>query len=230
MVIETLSQFMSKLIFFHGYISEANGFPRALTKEEEEKYVRLMRSGNQDARDLLIRHNLRLVAHVCKKYAGAAESEEMISVGSIGLIKAVNSYEIGKGSQLSTYASRCIENEILMLLRSSKKHKACVSIEETIGIDKDGSEMSFKDIIPQNSEDDTDVIVEKKVMIEEIKDVMQKVLSKREMKIIKLRYGLDDGIEHTQQEVAKMLNISRSYISRIETKALELIHDAYIIK
>ena len=228
MVFETLGQFMSKLMLFHGYVNEFNGFPNPLTKEEEDFYIDKMLSGDAHARELLIKHNLRLVAHVCKKYNGSAEADDLLSVGSIGLIKGVDSYKKDKGSQLSTYVSRCIENEILMLLRANKKHKVCVSIEETIGVDKDGSKMTFKDIIPQNEEDDPDVVVEKKVLIEEIKHHMKTLLSKREYEIICLRYGVFDGIERTQQEVANLMQISRSYISRIETKALDILHNKFI--
>ena len=227
MVFETIGQFMSKLMLFHGYINEFNGFPSPLTKEEEDGYIDKMLNGDDKARELLIKHNLRLVAHVCKKYNGSAEADDLLSVGSIGLIKGIDSYKKDKGSQLSTYVSRCIENEILMLLRANKKHKICVSIEETIGVDKDGSKMSLKDIIPQNSEDDPDVIVEKKVLIEEIKHSMKTMLSKREYEILCLRYGVLDGIERTQQEVANIMNISRSYISRIETKALDILRNKF---
>ena len=224
MVFETLGQFMSKLMLFHGYVNDFNGFPEPLSKEDEDIYIEKMHQGDENARETLIRHNLRLVAHVCKKYNGAAEADDLLSVGSIGLIKGIDSFKKDKGSQLSTYVSRCIENEMLMLLRANKKHKICVSIEETIGVDKDGSKMTFKDIIPQDSELDPDVVVEKKVLIEEIKHSMKYLLSKREYEIISLRYGLSDGIERTQQEVADLMNISRSYISRIETKALDIIH------
>ena len=223
MIFETISQFMSKLMLFHGYINDYNGFPNALDKQQEDDLLEKMKNGDKTAREKLIQHNLRLVAHLCKKYSGSAEVEDLISVGSIGLIKAIDSFKKDKGSQLSTYASRCIENEILMLFRANKKHKICVSIEETIGVDKDGSEMTFKDIIPQKEEDDPDIIVEKKVMFEEIKALMQQKLSNREFKIMSLRYGLDNGIELTQQEVANIMNISRSYISRIETKAIEIL-------
>lgn len=227
MVFETLGQFMSKLMLFHGYVNEFNGFPDPLTKEQEDNYIEKMLAGDTHAREKLINHNLRLVAHVCKKYNGSAEADDLLSVGSIGLIKGIDSYKPDKGSQLSTYVSRCIENEILMLLRANKKHKICVSIEETIGVDKDGSKMTFKDIIPQEAEKDPDVIVEKRVMIEKVKDIMQKTLSKREFEIIALRYGIFNGIEHTQQEVANILNISRSYISRIETKALGILNQEF---
>ena len=227
MVFETLSQFMSKLMFFHGYVNEFNGFPKPLSREEEDKCIDEMLSGSKEAREKLINHNMRLVAHVCKKYNGSAEADDLLSVGSIGLIKGIDSYQKDKGSQISTYVSRCIENEILMLLRANKKHKICVSIEETIGTDKDGTKMTLRDIIPQNEELDPDVIVETKVLVEEIVESMKNLLSKREYDIIALRYGLKDGIEHTQQEVADIMNISRSYISRIETKAIKTINETY---
>lgn len=225
MVFETLGAFMSKLMFFHGYVNEFNGFPDPLTKDEEDNLTSLMQNGDKTARQSLINHNLRLVAHVAKKYQGAAEADELLSVGSIGLIKAIDSFQKEKGSQLSTYASRCIENEILMLLRATKKHRACVSIEETIGVDKDGGELTFSDIIPQDKNDDPDVVVEKRVLLNEILRLMRSKLDKREYEIISLRYGIKDNIEHTQQEVADMLKISRSYISRIENKALEILRN-----
>ncbi len=223
MVFETLSAFLSKLMLFHGYVNEFNGFPKPLSKEDEDLLVEKAQNGDLSAREKLINHNMRLVAHVCKKYNGAAEADDLLSVGSLGLIKGIDSYKQDKGSQLSTYVSRCIENEILMLLRANKKHKICVSIEEPIGVDKDGQEMSLYDIVPQKEEQDPDFIVERKVMIEEITKFMKKTLNEREYKIISLRYGLTDGIERTQQEVANILQISRSYISRIETKAIDLI-------
>ena len=227
MVFETIGHFMSKLMFFHGFVNESNGFPKPLSKEEEDFYIDKMASGDKSARDKLINHNLRLVAHVCKKYNGAFEADDLISVGSIGLIKGIDSFKKEKGSQLSTYVSRCIENEILMLLRANKKHKVCVSIEDPIGYDKDGQELSLFDIIPQDEEDDPGNIVEKKVLVEEVKAFMKKNLSEREYKIICLRYGLIDHIERTQHEVAEIMHISRSYISRIETKALEILKQKF---
>ncbi len=223
MVFESMGRFMSKLMFFHGFVNEANGFPKPLSRDEEEKTVESMLAGDSSAREKLINHNLRLVAHVAKKYNGAAEADDLISVGSIGLIKAIDSFRPNKGSQLSTYASRCIENEILMLLRANKKHKICISTEEIIGVDKDGSELTLKDIIPQRAEDDPDKIVVQRICVEEIKNKMRELLDDREYNIVSLRYGLVDGIEHTQQEIAKMLDISRSYISRIEGKAIKIL-------
>ena len=126
MVFETLSQFLSKLMFFHGYVNEFNGFPKPLTKDEEDELIVKMHQGDTQAKEKLINHNMRLVAHVCKKYNGSAEADDLLSVGSLGLIKGINSFQPEKGSQLSTYVSRCIENEILMLLRANKKHKVGV--------------------------------------------------------------------------------------------------------
>ncbi len=223
MVFETMGQFISKLMFFHGIVNEYNGFPKPLSKEEELKYIELMQKGDKKAREKLINHNLRLVAHVAKKFNGTAEADELISVGSIGLIKAVDSFQLGKGSQLSTYASRCIENEMLMLLRANKKHANVRSIEETIGLDKDGSELKIRDIIPQDDELDPDVVVEKTVTMENIKKIMKAELDPREYQIVDLRYGITDGVEHTQREVASQLGISRSYVSRIESKAMEIL-------
>ena len=226
MVFETIASFMSKLMLFHGYVSEFSGFPEALTKEEEDALIDKMLNGDKTARDALIRHNLRLVAHVSKKYCGSMEADELLSVGSIGLIKGIDSFRPNKGSQISTYVSRCIENEILMLLRANKKHKQCVSIDEIIGVDKDGGEMTIRDIIPQERVKDPDVIVDNKILFENVYKKMHSLLSKREYLIICLRYGLDGKDEHTQQEVADLLGISRSYISRIETKALSIIRDS----
>ncbi|MCQ2564490.1 MAG: sigma-70 family RNA polymerase sigma factor [Clostridia bacterium] len=225
MVFETIGQFMSKLMFFHGFVNEHSGFPGPLSKEEETECIKRMHEGDQQAREKLIDHNLRLIVHIAKKYTGSLEAEELLSVGSIGLIKAIDSYQEDKGSSISTYASRCIENEILMLLRANKKHKVCVSIEESIGEGHDGSLLTLKDIIPQDEEKDTDVIVEKKVMANEAVEIMKKELSERDFKIMALRYGFVDGIDHSQQEVADIMGISRSYISRIETHALQILKE-----
>ena len=227
MVFETLSQFLSKLMFFHGYVNEFNGFPKPLTKDEEDELIVKMHQGDTQAKEKLINHNMRLVAHVCKKYNGSAEADDLLSVGSLGLIKGINSFQPEKGSQLSTYVSRCIENEILMLLRANKKHKVCMSIEESIGIDKDGQEMSLYEIIVQEQEKNPDFIVERKVTVEQIVKIMKEKLNEREFKIMTLRYGLDGNFEHTQQETADILHISRSYISRIETKAIDLIREEF---
>lgn len=223
MIFESIGAFMSKLMFFHGIVNEYNGFPKPLTSEEEENYLTALEHGDKKAREILINHNLRLVAHIAKKFSGTAEVDDLISVGSIGLIKAIDSYRLGKGSKLSTYASRCVENEILMLLRSNKKHNGVRSIEESVAMDNEGGELSIKDIIPQKAEDDPDNVVGRVVVMEKIKQVMREQLDEREYQIINLRYGIENGDEHTQREVAKIMNISRSYVSRIESKALEIL-------
>ena len=218
MFFETLGLLISKIVFFTGSI--ANGsFPKPLSEEEEKRCLRLLKEGNEEAREKLISHNLRLVAHIVKKYNGAAETDDLISVGTIGLIKAVNTFEEGKGTQLATYTARCIENEILMLLRSNKKHKNNVSLSDVVGLDKDGNELSLIDLLSDN---DSSVFeqVEKAVEGEKFVETIKKILTDREFKIISLRYGLKGGKNYAQREVAAFLKISRSYVSRIEKHAL----------
>ena len=170
----------------------------------------------------MISHNLRLVAHIAKKYSNYNDSDELISVGSIGLIKAINTYKVDKGTGLATYASRCIENEILMTLRSGKKHKNDVSLYDAVGVDRDGNELSLIDLISTEADTVIDK-VEISILMERLKALIKKTLDEREYKIISLRYGLDSSGCLTQREVADFQNISRSYVSRIEKKALEKI-------
>lgn len=222
MIIENFVFFMNKILLFSSFINNAQGFPKPLTEAEERNYFERFKNGDQSAKDILINHNLRLVAHIVKKYAGTSEADDLISVGTIGLIKAINSFEYGKGTQLSTYAARCIENEILMLLRVNKKHKNVMSLEECLGQDKDGNDIELGDIIP-SEDDDIDKVVENNIITQKIVGIINKKLSSREAQIIKLRYGIGGNKTLTQREVADMLNISRSYISRLETKAIEII-------
>ena len=221
MAIESLFALLKNLFIYSSYVSEKSSFPMPLSKEKEKFYLDKAESGDKEAKDILIKHNLRLVAHVAKKYANYGDNDELISVGSIGLIKAVSTYNQGKGTGLATYASRCIENEILMMLRASKKHKNNVSLSEPIGVDKEGNELTVIDMIA----DDKDVIddVERDILMERLVEVTKECLDKREYDIIKHRYGLDGNGALTQREVANMFGISRSYISRIEKKALEKI-------
>ena len=185
-------------------------------------YFQKFWQGDLQAKDILIRHNLRLVAHVVKKYNGAAEADDLISCGTIGLIKAINSFKADKGTQISTYASRCIENEVLMFLRVSKKHQQVGSLNESLGDDHDGNEISLVDIITEDREQsDIDLAIHRNLM-QKLVTELKKHLTDREFKIITLRYGLQDHIALPQREVAKQLNISRSYISRIEKHALEV--------
>ncbi|MBE7082098.1 MAG: sigma-70 family RNA polymerase sigma factor [Clostridiales bacterium] len=222
MIIENFIIFMNKILLFSSFINNAQGFPKPLTESEEREFFDKFKKGDNSAKDKLINHNLRLVAHIVKKYAGTSEADDLISVGTIGLIKAINSYEYNKGTQLSTYAARCIENEILMLLRVSKKHKAVASLDESLGQDKDGNDIELCEIIPAD-EEDVLTQVEANVVNTKICKIIDQKLSERESKIIKLRYGIGGKTAYTQREVANMLGISRSYISRIETKAIETI-------
>lgn len=206
--------------FLLSYVSHANAFPKPLSPKEEDELLELAQKGDKAARDKLIEHNLRLVAHIAKKYAQSSgiDSDDLISVGTIGLIKAVNSYNGKKSVRLATYAARCIENEMLMMMRSSKKISKEVSLNESLGGDSDGSEVTLMDIL---AVDEDDVIDEVSLGIEsqKIYDSIDKCLNERERQIIILRYGLVSK-SYTQREIAKKLKISRSYVSRIEKKAL----------
>ena len=222
MIIENFIIFMNKILLFSSFINNAQGFPKPLTEKEEKEYFLKYKNGDKEAKDKLINHNLRLVAHIVKKYAGTSEADDLISVGTIGLIKAINTFEYGKGTQLSTYAARCIENEILMLLRVSKKHKNVMSLDESLGQDKDGNDIELADIIPADEEEVLSQ-VENNVITAKINKLIDEKLSQREAEIIKMRYGIGGKPALTQREVATKLGISRSYISRLETKAIEII-------
>ena len=220
MLFSTLFNLLSKIFLFTGKISNKSAFSRPLKEEEEKECFRLIKEGNKDAEEKLIKHNLRLVAHIVKKYNSTHnDQDELISVGSIGLMKAIKSYDITKGHTFSTYAARCIQNEILMLFRSQKKYNNEISIEEKIGTDKDGNEISLIDIL-QDNKTNIESQAETKMLFEKLIKYIDVHLTKREREIIYLRYGIDSHICLTQNEVAKILNISRSYISRIEKKAL----------
>ncbi len=220
MFLDFLWFIIGKIVFFTGMIGEKNSFPKPLPPEEEKKYLLLARQGDEAAKEKLINHNLRLVVHIAKKYAGTMENDDLISVGSIGLIKAVNTYEPDKGSHLATYTARCIENEILMLLRSNKKYRNDVSLSDAVGTDKDGNELSLIDLLFE-SEDGVFAAAERRIEAERLLKDMAQILTPREYKVICLRYGLKGGRCYPQREVACFLKISRSYISRIEKKAIE---------
>lgn len=220
MFFDFLNLLLGKIFFFTGLIQNKGTFPKPLSREEEKKYIALARSGDAQAKEILIKHNMRLVAHVVKKYTGAAETDDLLSVGSIGLIKAINTFQDGKGTQLATYTARCIENEILMLLRSGKKHKNNVSLTDPVGTDKDGNELTLIDLLSEK-EDSVFSQVEKSIQREKFVARLKTFLSEREFDILSMRYGLVDGVALPQREVAKTLGISRSYISRIEKRAIE---------
>ena len=225
MFLDIIWMLLGKVVFFTGSLGTKSSFPKPLSKEEEEKYLEMVAKGSQEAKDILVRHNMRLVAHIVKKYAGAAENDDLISVGSIGLIKAINTYQNGKGTALATYTARCIENEILMLIRSNKKHKATMSLGDPVGVDKDGNELTLMDLLFEK-EDDVFEQVEHSVQREKLLQSIKKLLNEREYKIICLRYALTGGIPLPQREVANALKISRSYISRIEKHAIEKLRCA----
>ena len=221
MALESLLALLKNLIIFSSYVTEKSSFPKPLSKEKEKEYLEKSAQGDKEAKEILVKHNLRLVAHIAKKYSNYGDNDELISIGSIGLIKAIESFKPDKGTQLATYASRCIENEILMTMRTSKKHRSNVSLNEPIGVDKDGNELVIMDMLC----DDCSVIedVENSIMMEKLLRITEAVLDEREYEIIRLRYGLGGCGALTQREVAKKFDISRSYVSRIEKKALEKI-------
>lgn len=214
-------EIISNTVLLSGYISGNNVFPLPLEEDEERFYLQKLRDGDQEAKEILIERNLRLVAHIVKKYSFPNKDvDELISIGTVGLIKAIDSFNSSKGTRLATYASRCIENEILMLFRNSKKQKNEVYLQEPIGVDKEGNEICLIDVLSSEKDSVIDK-VESNLEIKALYKKMKEVLTRREYNIIIMRYGLDDGRNRTQREIAGLLNISRSYVSRIEKKALK---------
>lgn len=215
------------LVLLTSYVSMGNSFPQPLTDEEETHYLCLYEKGDTAAKNILVERNLRLVAHIAKKYNTAGNNpDDLISIGTIGLIKAVNTYNRKKEVRLATYAAKCIENEILMHLRMSKKSRVEISLNDPIGTDKDGNEISFNDILGT----DTDDILEKldtKIQVKKLYRAIKCLLGEREQTVIIKRFGLGGEACKTQREVAKDLGISRSYVSRIEKKAILKLKDAF---
>ena len=210
-----------------GYITGTNLFPEPLTLEEEKITLEKFANGDEEARNLLIEKNIRLVAHVCKKYSNTkVEQDDLLSIGTIGLIKGINSFDVKKGSKLSTYVSRCIDNEILMYLRSTKKLNAEVHLNEPIGKDKDDNVITLEEIL-ESEEKSIDEVIDTKMKIKKMYNKIKEVLKDREKTIIELRFGLKGGKPKTQKEIAKMMGISRSYVSRIETKAIEKLSEGF---
>ena len=224
MIVESFIAFMNKIMLFSAYVNNASNFPKPLTQEQEKAYFEAYKKGDKNAKDKLVSHNLRLVVHVAKKYCQTAESDDLISVGSIGLIKAVNTFDYDKNTQFSTYAARCIENEILMLLRVNKKHIPVMSLNESLGKDKEGNDVAIQDIIPDENQN-VSVQVENQVLTEKLLQIIKKSLSQREYEIMCMRYGLNNTPVYTQREIAKKLKISRSYISRLEKKSLDILRE-----
>lgn len=225
--IMALSYFLKYGLFLVSFVSGKNNFPKPLTAAEEKHYLELAEKGDKGAKDVLTERNLRLVAHIAKKYTrvAGADEDDLISIGTIGLIKAIATFDYKKQSRLSAYAARCIENEILMSVRASKKINQEISLNECLGHDSDGNEVTFMDILP-SAEREIAEKVSVDTDIRKLAGFIQKSLSPREQEIIIKRYGLGERA-YTQQEIAKELNISRSYVSRIEKKALDALNQCY---
>ncbi len=223
-IIAALTKFLSPILG----IGTQQKFPPALTQEEERQNFITMRSGGEkgeDARQTLILHNLRLVAHIVRKYYSQNKNQDdLVSIGTIGLVKAVDTFNVENGARFATYASKCIQNEILMSFRAQKKHSSEISINETIDVDRDGNPLSYMDVI--SSDEDLSEEVDRKIMTSKALSCIKTVLSLRERQIIIMRYGLFGTEELTQREIAERLGISRSYVSRIEKSALEKLRDA----
>lgn len=220
MIFSTILAILSNMIYMALHVTHSGCFPPALTAKQEAKFLEQYASGDMRARDKLIEHNLRLVAHIAKKYnTGQENQDDLISIGTIGLIKAVSTFDAGKSIRLSTYASRCIENEILMYFRNLKKRSQDVFIGDPIDTDGDGNTLTLGDIISY----DEDILgdLDTKMKLERLDAVIKRTLTAREYLILCMRYGLCGHIEQTQHSVAQKLKISRSYVSRIEKKALQ---------
>ena len=219
--------FLSTSVFFFGYISNNSLFPEPLSLEEEKKYVEMFENGNIEAKNILIEKNLRLVAHIAKKYSNNNNLDDLISIGTIGLIKGINSFNSSKGVKLSTYVSRCIDNEILMYMRSTKKLNSEIFLNEPIGRDKDDNIVTLQEIL-ENNEKNIEDSVDLKLKINLLKEKMDTILTDREKYILNMRFGLLGTKPQTQNQIANHLGISRSYVSRIETKAIEKLSTEFL--
>ncbi len=215
-------EFLSKIFCFSSYVSNKASYPRPLSPELEAHYIEKLKEKDEDAREQLIKHNLRLVAHIAKKYSHSMDVDDLISIGSIGLVKGISTFESKKGTQLATYLARCIENEILMALRSNKRNKCVFSLNDPLGVDGDGNEFSLIDVLSIN-QDSVFKQVEMGIVSQKLDSVMRSCLTSREYQILQMRYGLNGRPCYTQLKTAEILGISRSYISRIEKKALAKI-------
>ena len=211
-------------LFFFGMVSARGCFPRPLSRQEEAEAIAAMQSGDDDARRRLIEHNLRLVSHIARKYTVPGYTgEDLVSVGTLGLIKAVNTFRPDAGPALSSYAARCIENEILMLLRASRKRRGDVSLSDPVGTDGEGNDISFLDILGTEAGFVEDEAL-RRVTLQKVRSLVKK-LPRKERMVIEMRYGMLDGAVHPQHEAAAVLGISRSYISRIEKRGLEMLRE-----
>ena len=217
---EFFIQIIQNIMFLLGFVGGGNAFPKPLSRKEEQHYLDLWANGDENAKNILIEHNLRLVAHIAKKYATENNFDDLVSTGTIGLIKGINTFDPAKTSKLTTYIARCIENEVLMMLRLSKKTSGEISLEECIGTDKEGNNMTFSDILPADTEDISDIIA-LKINTQKLYSAMKEVLTEDEKKILCWRYGINNQKKKTQKEISQILGISRSYVSRIEKRAIK---------
>jgi len=218
-----LPSLFAKMYFMVAYVSNVNSFLRPLSSEEELLYLQRMDNGDIEAKNKLIEHNMRLVVHVVKKYTSTGkELDDLISIGTIGLIKGINTFNYKKGTKLATYVARCIENEILMFIRGSKKSQSDISIEEPLGFDTDGNRITFNDILYNDGDTVLDATCFK-IQIDKLYNIMKEILTPRELNVLIMRFGLQQQKEMTQREIAKILKISRSYVSRIEKRAVNKI-------
>ncbi len=221
-----LIQAAHELLFLVGYVNNSGSFPEPLSPSDEEKYLVLCADGDEAARSKLIEHNLRLVAHIAKKYAtNTRETDDLISIGTIGLIKAVSTFNDKKGTALATYAARCIENEILMSIRAEKKSANDLSLNDPVGTDRDGNEISIGETLGSDP-DSVQSKVELSLAAEQLRKAMAQSLTERERIVLELRYGLLGNKNMPQREIASLLGISRSYVSRIESKAISKLKKA----
>ena len=220
MILEGFFLLLSNILLFSSRIDNVSSFPHPLSPEKEREYLyRYRKYGDQEAKNILVKHNLRLVVFIAKKYVNYPDNEELISIGTIGLMKAITTFDPDKGSVLATYASRCIENEILMAMRSYKKRAQDVSIYESVGCDKEGNELPIVDLL-QTDEENVYAKLEDEFLQKTLNKVIDNALDNREAEIIKKRFGLGGNEPKTQQVVAEEMGLSRSYISRIEKKSL----------
>ena len=218
-MISVFFEWIQTVLIMAGYVTGNAAFPKPLTSEEEQEYIQAYADGDENAKNMLIEHNLRLVAHIAKKYSDEKNLEDLISIGTIGLIKGINTFNPEKNPRLSSYIARCIENEVLMVLRSSRKLQNEVSMDECIDTDKEGNNMTFSDILTNDNFDIAETIF-RKIEVQRLYDAMKRVLSPNEINIICWRYGLGNTKKKTQKEIAEILGISRSYVSRIEKRCL----------
>ncbi len=226
LLLDSIYTMFESLVFLTSFISSSKSFPQPLNPDEEKYHLERLKEGNLESKSILIERNLRLVAHVVKKYNNEnREVEDLISIGTIGLIKAIDSYKVSKGTKLATYAAKCIENEILMVIRNSKKTKNDMYLQDTIGFDREGNEISLIDVLGTNG-DTVMETVENRIEIKRLYEMIGEILTERERKVIEMRYGLNNKNMQTQREIAKILSISRSYVSRIEKKALSKLFAA----